>query len=59
MMYEAALAQSHALWTLPSSSGPSPFSQVPDDAIVRLRVYCYAHIQEGIAGGLRGGRLTL
>ncbi|KAF7441014.1 hypothetical protein PC9H_001363 [Pleurotus ostreatus] len=59
MMYEAALAQSHALWTLPSSSGPSPFSQVPDDAMVRLRVYCYAHIQEGIAGGLRGGRLTL
>jgi len=63
-MYEAALSQTQALCTITSfSTGPSPLiSSSPhgsDDAAIRARIFWYAHMQEGISTGLRGGRLVL
>ncbi|KIK63625.1 hypothetical protein GYMLUDRAFT_83637 [Collybiopsis luxurians FD-317 M1] len=59
-MHEASLSQAHSLCTLlsaprsiPSSSGSS------DEAFVRARIFWYAHMQEGITTGMRGGRLVL
>lgn len=63
-MYEAALSQTQALCTIASSSA-GPSSMIPsfpsgaDDAAVRARIFWYAHMQEGISTGMRGGRLVL
>lgn len=63
-MYEAALSQTQALCTIASSSaGPSSlipsFPHGSDDAAIRARIFWYAHMQEGISTGMRGGRLVL
>ena len=52
-MYEAAVAQVSNLASL------SPPSTLPSDveAEVRIRVFWYAHVYEGVNTGLRGGRL--
>ncbi|KAF5387044.1 hypothetical protein D9615_001651 [Tricholomella constricta] len=64
-MYEATLSQTQALCTLsasstgPSASMASSSSDTTDDALVRARIFWYAHMQEGISTGMRGGRLVL
>jgi hypothetical protein len=64
-MHEASLSQAHSLCTLlsgPSSSIPSNSSGSSgssDEAILRARIFWYAHLQEGITTGMRGGRLIL
>ncbi|KAL0947398.1 hypothetical protein HGRIS_013511 [Hohenbuehelia grisea] len=58
-MYEAALSQAHSLCKLSASNATASFGHASDDALVRTRVFWYAHVQEGIATGLRGGRLIL
>lgn len=62
-MYEAALSQTQALCTIASSSaGPSliaSFTHGSDDTAIRARIFWYAHMQEGISTGMRGGRLVL
>jgi hypothetical protein len=61
-MYEATLSQVHALCSLAAAS-PGPSSSMhaypADDTIVRACIFWYAHVQEGITTGLRGGRLVL
>ncbi|KAJ4479505.1 hypothetical protein C8R41DRAFT_843688 [Lentinula lateritia] len=64
-MHEASLSQAHSLCTLlsgPPSSMPSissGSSESPDEALMRARIFWYAHMQEGITTGMRGGRLLL
>ncbi|KAH7869669.1 uncharacterized protein C8R40DRAFT_1058698 [Lentinula edodes] len=64
-MHEASLSQAHSLCTLlsgPPSSMPSissGSSESPDEALMRARIFWYAHMQEGITTGMRGGRLVL
>ncbi|KIJ60672.1 hypothetical protein HYDPIDRAFT_98320 [Hydnomerulius pinastri MD-312] len=57
--YEATLSQIYSLCSIanPSSvnSGQGPYC----DALVRARVFWYAHVHEGVTTGLRGGRLLL
>ncbi|KAF9228637.1 hypothetical protein BS17DRAFT_772276 [Gyrodon lividus] len=57
--YEATLSQIYSLCSLanPSSinSGQGPHC----DALVRARIFWYAHVHEGVTTGLRGGRLLL
>ncbi|KIJ17216.1 hypothetical protein PAXINDRAFT_167970 [Paxillus involutus ATCC 200175] len=57
--YEATLSQIYSLCSLasPSSinSGQGPYC----DALVRARIFWYAHVHEGVTTGLRGGRLFM
>lgn len=57
VMYEATLSQVHNLCTLapPMNSGKGEFI----DALVRARIFWYAHILDGVTSGLRGGRIWL
>ena len=57
VMYEATLSQVHNLCTLAPimTSGHGEFI----DALVRARVFWYAHILDGVTSGLRGGRIWL
>ena len=56
-MYEATLSQVYNLCTLEPAmiSGHGEFI----DALVRARVFWYAHILDGVTSGLRGGRIWL
>lgn len=58
-MYESTLSQIYALCSLenPSSvhSGQGPYA----DALVRARIFWYAHVHEGTINALRGARLVL
>ena len=58
-MYESTLSQIYALCSLekPSSvrSGQGPYA----DALVRARIFWYAHVNEATTNALRGGRLVL
>ncbi|KAF9049374.1 hypothetical protein BDZ89DRAFT_1057737 [Hymenopellis radicata] len=56
-MQEATLLQARCLCMLSPSSNPSPADS--DEALIRARIFWYAHLQEGITAGLRGGRLIL
>ncbi|KAK0197559.1 hypothetical protein F5146DRAFT_1015875 [Armillaria mellea] len=58
-MHEATLLQAHSLCALSPSPSTSTISHTSDDAIVRARIFWYAHLQEGITTGMRGGRLIL
>lgn len=58
-MYESTLSQIYALCSVenpsPVRSGQSPYS----DALIRARIFWYAHVNEGTTNALRGGRLVL
>ncbi|KAJ3741826.1 hypothetical protein DFH05DRAFT_1558769 [Lentinula detonsa] len=64
-MHEASLSQAHSLCSLlsgsPSSipSFSSGSSGSSDEALARTRIFWYAHMQEGLTTGLRGGRFVL
>ncbi|GJE90864.1 GAL4 and fungal transcription factor domain-containing protein [Phanerochaete sordida] len=59
VMYEATQSQVYNLCSIASTatinSGQGEFI----DALVRARVFWYAHILDGVTSGLRGGRLWL
>jgi hypothetical protein len=59
-MYECAVAQVFALCSL-SSMGYDGLQHFPgpDGDIVRVRLYWYTFVHEGITSGLKGGRLVL
>ncbi|KAH9946221.1 uncharacterized protein BXZ73DRAFT_86390 [Epithele typhae] len=56
VMSDATMSQVYALCSV-----PSPESVQGDyvDALVRARVFWYAHVTDGITSGLRGGRVIL
>jgi hypothetical protein len=59
-MYECAVAQVFALCSL-SSLGYDGLQHYlgPDGDIIRVRLYWYTFVHEGITSGLKGGRLVL
>lgn len=63
-MYEASLSQTQALCTVSASSASAsapimPFPDSTDEALMRARIFWYAHMHEGLSIGMRGGRLVL
>ena len=58
-MHEATLSQVYNLCTLSSASSVNSGQGEYIDALVRARVFWYAHIVEGVTSGLRGGRILL
>ncbi|KAF8894459.1 hypothetical protein BD779DRAFT_1501136 [Infundibulicybe gibba] len=61
-MHEAALSQTQALCSLATPTlEPSSlqFANGSDGTLIRARIFWYAHLQEGISTGIRGGRLVL
>ncbi|TFK42735.1 hypothetical protein BDQ12DRAFT_623993 [Crucibulum laeve] len=60
-IHEAALSQVQSLCATASSSigSSSAFPNTVDDALARARIFWYAHTQEGISTGTRGGRFVL
>ncbi|EIN07736.1 hypothetical protein PUNSTDRAFT_126687 [Punctularia strigosozonata HHB-11173 SS5] len=58
-MYEATLSQIYTLCSLAPISSVSSGQGDQIDALVRARIFWYAHIHEGVTSGLRGGRVTL
>jgi hypothetical protein len=59
-MYECAVAQVFALCSLSSMGydGLQHFAG-PEGDIIRVRLYWYTFVHEGITSGLKGGRLVL
>jgi hypothetical protein len=58
-MYEATMSQVYTLCSLASVSTVNSGEGAHVDALVRARIFWYAHVHEGITTGLRGGRLLL
>ncbi|KII88691.1 hypothetical protein PLICRDRAFT_162020, partial [Plicaturopsis crispa FD-325 SS-3] len=58
-MYETTLSQVYSLCSLASPSSAHSGQGPHGDALVRARIFWYAHVHEGITTGLRGGRLIL
>ena len=58
-MYEATLSQVYNLCSLASAASVSSGQGEFIDALVRARIFWYAHIVDGVTSGLRGGRLWL
>ncbi|TDL27284.1 hypothetical protein BD410DRAFT_762036 [Rickenella mellea] len=58
-MYEATINQVYTLCSLASVSSVNSGQGEYIDALVRARIFWYAHIHEGITTGLRGGRMLL
>lgn len=56
-MSEATLLQANSLCTLVNSSQAIPYAA--DESVLRARIFWYAHMQEGITTGMRGGRFVL
>ena len=59
VMYEAALSQVYNLCSLESANTVNSGQGEFIDALVRARVFWYAHIIDGVTSGLRGGRIWL
>jgi hypothetical protein len=58
-MYEAAIQQVYTLCQHDGvTTGLSPETRAAN-AMVRARIFWYAHVHEGLTTGLRGGRLLL
>lgn len=58
-MYEAAINQVYTLCSLASVTSVNSGQGEYVDAVVRARIFWYAHVHEGVTTGLRGGRLLL
>ncbi|PCH38255.1 hypothetical protein WOLCODRAFT_130794 [Wolfiporia cocos MD-104 SS10] len=58
-MYEATISQVHALCSLASISSVHSGQGEYVDALVRARIFWYAHVIDGVTSGLRGGRVLL
>lgn len=59
IMYEATVSQVYALCSLASVSSVNSGQGEYVDALVRARIFWYAHIIDGVTSGLRGGRILL
>ena len=58
-MYESTVNQVYTLCSLASVSSVNSGQGEAIDALVRARIFWYAHVHEGITTGLRGGRMLL
>ena len=58
-MYETTLSQVYTLCSLSSAATVASGKGDYVDALVRARIFWYAHIVDGITSGLRGGRLVM
>lgn len=58
-MYEATLSQVYNLCNLAPQSTINSGQGEYVDALVRARLFWYAHITDGVTSGLRGGRILL
>ncbi len=58
-MYEAAINQTYVLCSLASVSSVDSGQGAYIDSLVRMLIFDYAFVHEGITTGLRGGRLLL
>lgn len=59
-IHEATLSQVLALCTSAHNpSGQMPFSNEHNDILIRARIFWYAHTQEGLTTGMKGGRFVL
>ena len=54
-MYDTTMNQVYALCSLSVDSGQGEYAE----ALVRARIFWYAHITDGVTSGLRGGRISL
>ena len=54
-MYDTTMSQVYALCSLNVDSGQGEYV----DALVRARIFWYAHVIDGVTSGLRGGRIAL
>lgn len=59
VMHEATLSQVYNLCSLVSATTVNSGEGEFIDALVRARVFWYAHIVDGVTSGLRGGRIWL
>ncbi|KAI0781054.1 hypothetical protein BD413DRAFT_464064 [Trametes elegans] len=56
-MYDATMSQVYALCSLATTVDSGQGQYV--DALVRARIFWYAHVIDGVSSGLRGGRISL
>ncbi|RPD66016.1 hypothetical protein L226DRAFT_454081 [Lentinus tigrinus ALCF2SS1-7] len=54
-MYDATMSQVYALCSLNVDGNQSEYVE----ALVRARIFWYAHVVDGVTSGLRGGRISL
>lgn len=59
MMYEATLSQVYTLCSVAPDHSVNSGRGEYVDALVRARIFWYAHVIDGVTSGLRGGRLLL
>ncbi|KAF8184885.1 hypothetical protein K438DRAFT_1837044 [Mycena galopus ATCC 62051] len=58
-MYEATLSQAASCVSPAASPSMHSFPHASDDTIIRARILWYAHMNEGMTTGMRGGRFVL
>ncbi|TFY59031.1 hypothetical protein EVJ58_g6036 [Rhodofomes roseus] len=58
-MYEATISQAYTLCSLSSVASVNSGHGEYVDALVRARIFWYAHVIDGVTCGLRGGRILL
>ncbi|KAJ8487145.1 hypothetical protein ONZ51_g4372 [Trametes cubensis] len=56
-MYDATMSQVYALCSLATTVDSGQGEYI--DALVRARIFWYAHVVDGVTSGLRGGRISL
>ncbi len=54
-MYDATMTQVYALCSLNVDGNQTEYVE----ALVRARIFWYAHVVDGVTSGLRGGRISL
>lgn len=58
-MYEATISQAYTLCSLSSVTSVNSGHGEYVDALVRARIFWYAHVIDGVTCGLRGGKILL
>lgn len=58
-MYESTLSQIYALCNMENPTSVRGCQSPYTDALIRARIFWYAHVNEGTTNALRGGRLVL
>ncbi|KZT11413.1 uncharacterized protein LAESUDRAFT_269015 [Laetiporus sulphureus 93-53] len=58
-MYEATISQVYSICSLASACSVNSGQGEYVDALVRARIFWYAHVFDGVTSGLRGGRILL
>lgn len=58
-MYEATINQTYTLCSLASTTSVNSGQGEYTDALIRMNIFNYAYVHEGLTTSLRGGRLLL